>query len=101
VAIDLFCYSDIAPDGCERILDTLRSQQADIFEQAFLVSKVNMPSAVAKEIATEHNLAASASFLVALNEKNQSHRLAEVANLLKSSFGVEHLVVLQDNEVAL
>ncbi len=76
----------------------LKSQRLDLFDRDFLIGPAKASDAFGKEVAQEHRLQASSTFLVALNEKSQSSRLAEVANVLKSAFGPGHLVVLQDNE---
>jgi hypothetical protein len=99
VAIDLFCYSDLNHEACTCLITAINSQRPDLFDRAFLIGPANASDAFGKEVALEHRLQASSTFLVALNDKSQSVKLAEVANVLKHAFGPGHLVVLQDNEL--
>lgn len=102
MAVDLFCYSSLAPKDAEEFLFELAHQHEDLFRHKFLISAVREANAVHKEIALEHGLATTRSvFLIGLNDKNAAALVLTVASLVKDVFAASNVIVLHGNEISL
>lgn len=105
MSIDLFCYSSLPPADVIRILDLVAMQHQGLFKERFFISKVkdlrnpdNYYDSVAIEIALEHGLNASCSFMVSLNDKKASDLLSTVEVIVKNAFGDSNVIILFNNE---
>lgn len=105
MAIDLFCYSSLSPEEAREILDLVALQHPGIFTKRFLISEItdlrnpeSYYASVEVEIALEHGMCASCSFLVSLNDKSVADLLSVVEMVIKNAFGNSNVIILFNNE---
>ena len=105
MSIDLVCYSSLPPTDVKGILDLVTAKHQGLFVERFLISKVkdlrntdNYYDSVAVDIALEHSLNASCSFMVSLNDKNAADLLSTVEAIIKNALGDSNVLILFNNE---
>ena len=76
-----------------------------MFTDRFLISEVrdltnpeNYSASVEVEIALEHGLKASCSFMVSLNDKSVADLLSVVEMIIKNALGDSNVLILFNNE---
>ncbi|MBS0221261.1 MAG: hypothetical protein JSR91_11020, partial [Proteobacteria bacterium] len=98
MAIDLFCHSSLDRADVEKTIRLLSTQHADLFSHKFLISKILDPNDDDEETAREFGFRSRFVFLIRVNDKDESHRIREVAGLLRRTFGPRNVLVLFENE---
>ena len=98
MAIDLFCYTTDSSVAVEQTVDLLKKTHQGLFFERFLISDVRDVTAVGKQMALDFGLAAKCLFLVRLNDKGASDLISTVTFVLKTTFGIDKLLILHEGE---
>jgi hypothetical protein len=98
VSIDLICHLNCSLAEATQILEKVSNEHTDLFAKKFLIWGPNKSNDIKKEIAAEYGFDSQNYFGVGLNLKDESARLKEVANLMRSTFGEDRILVLFENE---
>ena len=98
MAIDLFCHSSLDKADVEKTIRLLSTQHADLFSYKFLISKILNPNDDDEETAREFGFPSRFVFLIRVNDKDEAHRIREVAGVLRKAFGPQNVLVLFENE---
>lgn len=99
MSMNLFCYSSKTANEVSEIIDFFSKQHKDIFTEKFLISDVRKAGAIQKEIALEYGLHANTIFLVRYNDKLAIGLSSNVIEIIKSSLGINAVVILFENEI--
>jgi hypothetical protein len=101
MAIDIFSYSSKSIEETDALLIQLKANHPNIFSAKFHLSTAQVVNEISKEIALETGLEdARCVFLVRLLDKSSNGDLTQVAELLRSYF-LNQIVMLFENERAL
>jgi len=98
VAIHLFCFTTYTLAEAEEIIERMSSEHDEVFAEKFLAAKPSEADILEREVAQEYGVQARSVFLIRLNDKTSAHRLSEVSNLVKQTFGEGNVVVLLEGE---
>jgi hypothetical protein len=98
VSIDLVCHLNYDLVEAAEMLKKILVEHTDLFNKKFLIYGPRESGEIPKEIAAEFNFDSRCRFSVALNVKDESIRLKEVANLMRSTFGEDRILVLFNGE---
>lgn len=99
MAIDLFCHSSLDKADVEKALQLLSTKHADLFSYKFLISKIfDSDDEDDVETAKKFGFKSRFVFLIRVNDKDESHRIREVADVLRRTFGPQNVLVLFENE---
>ncbi|MDA8444592.1 hypothetical protein [Paracidovorax valerianellae] len=106
MAIDLFCYSSLAPADAQQIIDSIVSGNDEVFAGNFVIYRVDdlrnavdYYDLVSLEIALEHGIKAACGFMIHLSNKDSAHMVPTVLKIVKSAFGKENIVITSDGGV--
>jgi len=98
MAIDIFSYSSKSLEETNDLLVQLQATHPNIFDCKFHLSAAQVINEVSMEIALEAGLEdAKCIFLVRLLDKSSGGDLTQVAELLRSCF-LNQIVILFENE---
>jgi hypothetical protein len=99
MSIELFCYSTLNRFDTDALISNLRFANDARFTDKFILYSAREAGEVGKEIAAEFGFVASATFLVALNNKSAAGEVGTVVDLIKETFGIDLVLVLFANEI--
>jgi hypothetical protein len=98
VSIDLTCHLNCDLIEAAQILEKISVVHMDLFAKKFLIWGPKESDEIDKEIAAEHDFDSQCYFSIDLNVKDESIRLKEVANLMRSTFGEDRILILFNGE---
>lgn len=98
MAIDLFCYVSNVATEVKKALDLMADTHKELFTRKFLISPIRDVEQFHKETALEYGLNANCIFLVRINDKSAVNLLSTVESVIKSTLGVDNVIILFENE---
>lgn len=98
MSINLTCHLNCNLVEAAQILEKISVDYADLFTKKFLIWGPKESGEIKKEVAAERDFDSKCYFSIDLNVKDESIRLKEVANLMRSTFGEDRILILFNGE---
>lgn len=97
MAISLFCYTSKEVNEILAINQQIAEREILFIENRFLLYSPKIVSAIHLEITAEFDFLPKNLFLIALNDKDYSSNIRDIANLFFEAYG-DDILILFENE---
>lgn len=100
MSIDLTCHLNCNLVEAAQILEKISTERADLFAKYFPIWGLEKSGEIHKEVAAEHGFDSQSNFCIGWhsNVRHESVSLKDVANLMRSTFGEDRILVLFNGE---
>ena len=98
MAIDLYFYSTNQTERAQSVLEAIRAEHPELFENKFVIYSATDADQLQKEIASDYGFQAKSAFMISLNDKSAAASVLDVAGIVKDAFGEDRVIAMRGGD---